>query len=107
MTLYTDSEEIKVFLGGKPLNLVYFSVDDCSVCTEIKPKISELIDEFPQMGFAEVNLSHNIEPSAEFSVFTVPAVLVFAEGRETIRMARNFSIYELKEKIDRYYNLLN
>lgn len=107
MTLFTDSEEIKVFLGGKPLNLVYFSAGDCSVCRELKPKIDELKGDFPQMGFAEVNLSRDIEPSAAFSVFTVPAVIVFAEGRETVRMARNISVYELKEKLYRYYKLLN
>jgi thiol-disulfide isomerase/thioredoxin len=107
LILFTNSEEIDKFLESKPLNVVYFSADNCSTCKVLKPKVEELIDEFPLLGLGEVNLSTNIEPSARFNVFVVPAVLVFAEGKETIRMARNFSIHELKEKIERYYSFLN
>lgn len=107
LILFTNSEEIDKFLESKPLNVVYFSADDCSTCKAIKPKIEELSFEFPQLGMGEVNLSVNIEPSTRFNVFVVPAILVFAEGKETIRMARNFSVHELKEKIERYYSFIN
>jgi thiol-disulfide isomerase/thioredoxin len=107
LILFTNSDEIDEFLGSKPLNVVYFSADNCSACKAIKPKVEELSKEFPQLGMGEVNLSDNIEPSTRFNVFVVPAVLVFAEGKETIRMARNFSVHELKEKIERYYSFLN
>jgi thiol-disulfide isomerase/thioredoxin len=107
LTLFTNAEEIEKFLESKPLNMIYFSAEDCSTCKALKPKIIELTDEFPGIGFGEINLSVNIEPSVMFNVFVVPAVILFAEGKETIRMARNISVNELKDKINRYNNLLN
>jgi thioredoxin 1 len=87
--------------------LFYFSYPDCGVCKSLKPKIAALVAEhFPKLRMYYVDIEAIPEAAGQLSVFTVPAVLVFFQGKELIREARNFGIQELGGKIDRYYSLL-
>lgn len=87
--------------------LKYFSHQRCSVCKVLMPKIKQLLEEeFPKMEFRYVNIEEEPEVAASHQVFTVPAILVFFEGREYYRFARNVSLLQLKEAIDRPYHLL-
>ncbi|HAA63947.1 MAG TPA: thioredoxin, partial [Thermoanaerobacter sp.] len=43
--------------------------------------------------------------SGKFSVFTVPTVIVYVDGKEAIREARFISMDTLEEKISKYYSL--
>jgi len=44
--------------------------------------------------------------AAQYSVFTVPVILIFFEGRETFRKARNVGVDELLNLVNRPYQLL-
>jgi hypothetical protein len=46
------------------------------------------------------------EARGQLSVYSVPAVLCYFEGKETIREARNFGIAELGRRIERSYSML-
>lgn len=86
--------------------LVYFSTPDCNVCKVLRPKVRELVSaNFPKMGFYYINTSEIPEASAQFSVFTVPTIAVFIDGKEIIRKSRNFGIVELQSEIRRPYSL--
>ena len=61
---------------------------------------------FPQLIFHYVDLNKAKEISGQLSVFSVPTILVYFEGKETIRASRNVHLEELREKIDRYYKLI-
>ena len=39
-------------------------------------------------------------------IFTVPALLVYSEGKEILRVARFFNFKEIEEKLDRYYEAI-
>ena len=87
--------------------LFYFSSPGCGVCKSVKPKVIALGEEhFPRMPMYYIDVEQVPEASGQLSVFSIPAVLVFFEGRETIREARNFGIMELGAKIDRFYEML-
>ncbi len=87
--------------------LFYCSTPDCGVCKVLKPKVVALATEnFPAMGLYYVDLDAVPEIRGQLSIFVVPAVLVFIQGKETIREARNFGITELGRAIDRYYSML-
>ena len=85
---------------------LYLSRLDCGVCTVIKPKVEHLLTRYPEARSWYISLDDFPEAAGEFSVFTVPAVLIFVEGRETVRYARYFSIDELDASLQRYYGLL-
>ncbi len=87
--------------------LVYFSNDGCSVCKSLRPKIELMVQkEFPLMNMVYIKTDVLPETAGQLRVFTIPTVLVFFDGRETIRKIRNFSVEELMSDIRRPYSLI-
>ena len=85
----------------------YLSTPECNVCKVLKPKVLEMIENnFPEINFCYVDLNEAKEISGQLSVFSVPTVLVYFEGKETIRVSRNVHLEELREQIERYYKMI-
>lgn len=85
----------------------YLSTPECNVCKVLKPKVIEMIEsDFPEMNFCYVDLNEAKEISGQLSVFSVPTILVYFEGKETIRASRNVHLEELREQIERYYKMI-
>jgi len=83
--------------------LIYFSSDSCQVCKVLKPKVAEIIAEkFPKIKLFYVNINKSPIISGQNTIFTIPTLLVFFEGRELIRKSRNIGIAELEEEIGKY-----
>ncbi|MCK5249714.1 MAG: thioredoxin family protein [Spirochaetaceae bacterium] len=88
------------------MSLFYFSRPSCGVCSALKPKVSSMLKEFPEIPSYYVNLDEVPEAAGQLSIFTIPAVLVYAGGKEVVREARYMSIDDIAEKIRRPYNFL-
>lgn len=100
-------EELNNFINTNLGVIVYFSTPDCNVCKVLKPKVKEMLkEEFPQIQFAYVDLSSAKELAAQHSIFTVPTLVIYFEGKEFLRKSRNISIEELREEISRPYSFL-
>lgn len=88
-------------------SLLYFTSPECHVCKVLKPKVRELIEKkFPKMTLHFINVKEEPNLAGQHQVFTVPVLLVFFEGSEFFRKARNISIFELEKEIGRPYALL-
>ena len=92
--------------AAKQVVLLYFSLPDCGVCHAVRPKVEALLAERPEIAAYFIDLSVVPEATGRFEVFAAPTVLMFINGRETIRESRYFSMDELTAKIDRYLSLL-
>jgi thioredoxin-like negative regulator of GroEL len=87
--------------------MLYFSAPACNVCHALKPKLVEAITtEFPTFVIESIDISETPEIASHFSVFTIPTVLVFFQGREFLRKSRHMSVGEVVEDIRRPYNLM-
>ncbi|TCO09664.1 thioredoxin family protein [Natronoflexus pectinivorans] len=87
--------------------LIYFSHEGCSVCKVLQPKIKELLDKkFPLIKMSYCDVTEAPEVAARYSVFAVPTVIIFFEGNELLRFARNMGIGQLEEALIRPYNIL-
>lgn len=106
MKIMYTSEDIKELLNNNEIVLVYFGSNNCNVCTAIKPKIEKLLKGYPKIKSAQVDIEKSLEVSAAYNIFTIPAILLFIEGKETIREARYISLRDVDSKIGRYYNML-
>jgi thioredoxin-like negative regulator of GroEL len=85
----------------------YLSTPECNVCKVLKPKVIDMIEnDFADINFCYVDLSEAKEISGQLSVFSVPTILVYFEGKETIRASRNVHIEELHDQIERYYKMI-
>jgi len=92
--------------GNYPIFISYFSTPECNVCRTLKPKVEQLANEYIDVGFEYIDLQQDEKMAGEYSVFSVPTVIVFIEGKESKRYSRSFSIYELKTFIDRIKKLI-
>ncbi len=99
--------EIDTFKESGDFRLLYLSRPACGVCIALIPKIEKLIKEFIGMEARYIDLDEFPEAAGKFSIFTIPGILIFVKGKETIRKARYVSIDELHDEIGRYYRLLN
>ena len=102
-----SNEKISTFIEANDAVLLYFSTNSCSVGEALEPKVQSLITStFPKIKFISIDLNNNAEIAAKFSAFVQPTILIFFEGKETIRRSRNVSIFELEDTIKRPYQLI-
>jgi len=87
--------------------LLYFTSTECNVCKVLLPKVEQMIkNEFPEFTIHKINADDNRSLAASFEIFTIPVILIYFEGKEFYRKARNISIIELEREISRPYHLL-
>ncbi len=100
-------EQARKILEEKDAVLVFFSDASCNVGDALSPKLQNLLDEkYPLVDFLEINVEMIPEARGEFNIFVIPSVLVYFDGRETIRMARHVNVSELDRQMERIYNLM-
>lgn len=100
-------EQLENILQENTAVLVYFSTISCNVGEALEPKVQELLNaDFPKMAFYKIDMNFSPEIAAKYSAFVEPTILVFFEGKETIRKSRNIGIYELQSAILRPYKLI-
>jgi thioredoxin-like negative regulator of GroEL len=100
-------ETINQTLQSNDAVMLYFSAPSCNVCHALKPKLIEAIfNDFPTFVIESIDISETPEISSHFSVFAIPTVLIFFQGREFLRKSRHMSVGEVVEDIRRPYNLM-
>lgn len=101
----TTLEETQQCLRENPFVVLYISRPGCGVCTAMKPKVEEIVQSLEEARFCSLDLEQVPEAAGEYSVFTIPAILLFVDGRETIREARYVSMEDLRARMERLYEL--
>jgi len=105
-TPVTDPDALDALIDTVPALAVWFSGPDCRVCHDLKPRVAERLQrQFPLLQRVEVDCARLPAPAAQQQIFTIPALLVFFAGRETLRLIRNFSLNQLEQQLQRPYGL--
>ncbi|MGM0166168.1 hypothetical protein IGI39_001125 [Enterococcus sp. AZ135] len=68
-------------------NVVFISSATCSICHVDEPKARELAENY-DIPFHHLDIMQEPELAGFFEVLTVPAVLVYHNGKEIARQAR-------------------
>lgn len=106
MESITRLEDYQRQLDSESAVLVYFSHERCNVCKVLKPKVAELLHQnFPKIKQLYCNTELSPEIAGAHSVFAVPTLLIYFEGRETFRFSRNIGLGELEAALERPYKL--
>lgn len=86
---------------------VYFSAPNCGVCLALKPKVEMLFSKrFPLIKFVHIQVDKSPVIVGAYRVFSAPTLLVFFDGKESLRKVRLMGIEELRKKIERPYHFL-
>ena len=100
-------EEANEFLRKNSAVLMFFSDESCNVGDALSPKLQAMIKEnFPEIKFLEINVQMLPEARGYFNVFVIPTVLIYFDGKETIRHARHISIPKLVLETKRVYSIM-
>ncbi|MDD5052334.1 MAG: thioredoxin family protein [Sulfuricurvum sp.] len=100
-------ESINQTLSSNDAVMLYFSAPTCNVCHALKPKLVEAItNTFPTFIIESIDISKTPEIASHFSVFAIPTVLIFFQGREFLRKSRHMSVGEVVDAIQRPYSLM-
>jgi thioredoxin-like negative regulator of GroEL len=87
--------------------LIYFNTISCNVGESLEPKIKNLCNSnFPKLKFYTVDINFSPEVAAKCNAFVEPTIIVYFDGKETIRKSRNFGLHELESLINRPYQLI-
>jgi len=103
METAADYLEIDAVLASRDLVLLYCSQPACSVCKSLLPKVESLLSKYSKISTLYVNLDDIPDFAGQNTVFSIPAILFFVEGKEQFRMVRTFGLNELEEKIEKIY----
>ncbi|MBO0429023.1 thioredoxin family protein [Vagococcus fluvialis] len=96
---------LKENIASDELVFVYFGHPECSVCHGLKPQIKNKLAVFSEdIDFYEVNTFEIPEVAGEFSVMTVPVVILFVNGKEYLRQARFVPVQTLFEQVEKIVN---
>ena len=94
-------------IQDRPAVMLYFSAPTCNVCHALKPKLFEAVEQhFDQFEIISIDISESPEIASHYSVFAIPTLVVFLDGREFLRKSRHMSVGEVIEAIRRPYELM-
>lgn len=102
MITYTEAttiDEVHAFIGANKFSFVHVSRQDCGVCHAVLPQVREMLTAYPEVKVIKVDADKVPAVAGAFSVFTVPALLLFVEGKEMVRKARFVVMSELEQQI--------
>jgi thioredoxin-like negative regulator of GroEL len=103
-TIYPTSQQeiLKAIQPEQEPVVLYFTTPTCNVCKSIFPRLEALMQGYPQKLY-KIDAEQFPELAGQNRVFTVPTILVFAEGKEVLRESRFIDV----QKIQRILDLLN
>ncbi len=98
--------ELQQAIQNEKILIVQFGAESCAPCHAIRNKI----DAWNQTGEAIYSLYIPVEEfselAAQSSVFAVPTILVYVEGKLAIRESGYFGLEPILQKIRQYQKML-
>ena len=80
VNLTSESFDEEVLLSGKTV-LVDFYADWCGPCRMVSPIVEEISEEREDIKVCKVNVDSEPALAVRFSVSSIPALMVFKEGK--------------------------
>ncbi|SUY46778.1 thiol-disulfide isomerase and thioredoxin [Clostridium putrefaciens] len=101
MVKLNSLQEIEEYIKSNDISFLYFGNETCGVCTALLPKIIEILKRYPNIKMAYIEIDDVKLAMERYSIFTIPVILLYVEGKETIREARFISVNDVEEKLKR------
>ena len=79
-----DNFQTEVLESNKPV-LVDFNAEWCPPCQALHPILEELADEREDFKIVAVDIDEQDELAEQFGVSSIPCLIVFKDGKETLR----------------------
>jgi len=103
---FQSVEGIKKTIETAPLVVALFSDLGCNVCLAITPELEALSEAYPDVSVISADVETIKALVGDYLVFVYPTIIVFAEGKETRRFERVFSMGDIEATVERLNGLL-
>ena len=97
-TITKDNFEEKV-LNNKKTVLIDFWASWCGPCKMLSPIVSEIAEENSDIDVGKINVDEEAELSLEFSIMSIPTLIVFKDGKAVKKSIGLVSMQEILELI--------
>lgn len=97
-TITKDNFEEKV-LNNKKTVLIDFWASWCGPCKMLSPIVSEIAEENNDIDVGKINVDEEAELSLEFSIMSIPTLIVFKDGKAVKKSIGLVSKQEILELI--------
>ena len=98
--------ELREAIRTEGVQIVQFGAASCAPCTALEQKLAHWCRTHPAVDFLYVPLETCPAAAAQEGIFTTPAILVFVQGRMTLRESGYFSLEAILSRIERDLSLL-
>ena len=99
--------DIEAIIAANPAVMLYFSAPACNVCHALKPKLLKAFNaNFDAFETVSIDISETPQIASHYSVFAIPTLIVFLDGREFLRKSRHMSVGEVIEAVRRPYDIM-
>ena len=100
-TLYPQSadEVIQAIQPDQEPVVLYFTTTTCNVCKSVFPRLEALMQAYPQKLY-KIDAEQFAELAGQNRVFTVPTILIYADGKEVLRESRFIDFAKIQRLLD-------
>lgn len=82
------------------ISIVQYGSDTCMPCGALETKLGAWVKEHEGIDYSYVSVEAEPAKAAQQSIFTVPAIVVYVDGKEVTRRAGYFSLDELLAQVE-------
>lgn len=100
-------KDLEHLIQGTDIVVALMSDMSCNVCLAIYPDLEFMSHEFPGVIFVSADVTSMRNLVGQYMIFVYPTIIIFVNGKETVRYERVFSLMDVETSINRYYNLLH
>ena len=104
---YTMQKIIEGALKESPFVLIEIGSGQCMPCKAIKEKIERWLIMHKEVQFYYISIEDDPALCSQMGIFTVPALLLYGEGKLIQQKAGYFSLTEVFDKIERIERILD
>lgn len=101
-----DKTEFKRMVKNSHILFVQIGTETCVPCIAIKHKINEWIGLHKNVSAIYVPIEKFPDLAAEVGIFTVPTIIVYVEGKITIKESGYFGTEDIFFKTEKYMNMI-
>ena len=93
--------EAEVRQSDKPV-LVDFFADWCNPCRMMGPVVARIAEEYEgKVKVGKCNIDQNMELARSYNVSSIPAFIIFKDGKPAANYVGAMSAADLKEKVEK------